>query len=250
MLSVIVPVLNSHEIVRRQLCHWMRMGLQSLPDVEVIYVDDGSDPPHENRDWNPKNFQFIQTHDTRPWTWALARNRGAKEARGDYYLMTDLDYIISRELLDKCRAFRGDKLRFRREFGVLLEDGTFTQDMQTLIHYGLNPGRVPTRGVAMPPHPNNFCIKKDVFWAMGGYREDLFMKPYPQGEDRHFKAVWHKFVMEGKAKEEPADDRPMIYMFPNGQFCAGGDVDTNPFGLFHTLTRKTDQNYWYLNPRH
>jgi len=34
-----------------------------------------------------------------------------------------------------------------------------------------------------------------------------------------------------------------LLMFPNGQYC--GDVDYNPFGLFHTLTRKTDKNHWY-----
>jgi hypothetical protein len=29
-------------------------------------------------------------------------------------------------------------------------------------------------------------------------------------------------------------------MFPNGQYC--GDVDYNPFNLFHALTRKTEYN--------
>jgi hypothetical protein len=34
-----------------------------------------------------------------------------------------------------------------------------------------------------------------------------------------------------------------LYMFPNGQFC--GDVDYNPFSLFHELTRKTKENPLY-----
>ncbi len=34
-------------------------------------------------------------------------------------------------------------------------------------------------------------------------------------------------------------------MFPNGKYCEGGDVDTNPFGLFHTLSRKTPVNRYH-----
>jgi hypothetical protein len=33
------------------------------------------------------------------------------------------------------------------------------------------------------------------------------------------------------------DERPTIYMFPNGRYC--GEKDFNPFGLFHDLKRKT-----------
>jgi len=44
-LSIIIPVLNSHEIVRRQIAHFKKMNLPD--DVELIIVDDGSDPPLE-----------------------------------------------------------------------------------------------------------------------------------------------------------------------------------------------------------
>ena len=44
-LSIIIPVLNSHEIVRRQIEHFKKMDLPD--DVELIIVDDGSDPPLE-----------------------------------------------------------------------------------------------------------------------------------------------------------------------------------------------------------
>jgi len=45
-LSIIIPVLNSHEIVRRQIEHFRKMNLPD--DVELIIVDDGSDPPLES----------------------------------------------------------------------------------------------------------------------------------------------------------------------------------------------------------
>jgi len=205
-------------------------------------MDDGSDPPL-TCDAGRLPVRIVATNDKRPWTWALARNAGAKLSTADYLLMTDIDYILSRPLLNQAIAYAGDKLRFKREFGVLLEDGSFTQDIPTLLKYGLDPARIPTRGVKMPPHPNNFCIRRELFWRMGGYREDLINRPYPQGEDRHFKRKWVEFVSAGKAKEDDADNRPMLYMFPNGQFC--GDVDADPMTLFHGLSRKTA-----VNPAH
>ena len=262
-LSIIVPVLNSHEIVRRSLLHYDKMFLTD--DVEVIYVDDGSDPPIEDfliKDEGlseKEREEFLnlygygysfdltiyQTNDKRDWTWALARNFGAKKARGEYLLMTDLDYIIPKKAIEYALQFTGDKLRFKREFGILDENGEFTQDVPTLLKWGLLPERISERGLQMPPHPNNFCMRKDLYWEMGGYREDRVGWPYPQGEDAWFKRKWTRMVEDGKAKDDDARLRPTLYMYPNGQFC--GDVDYNPFGLFHKLSRKTERNAKWQN---
>ena len=130
-LSIIVPVLNSHEIVRRSLLHYRKMNLPD--DVEILYIDDGSDPPIEYDIPNPlialRNFRILKTNDKRDWTWALARNFGAKKAKGEYLLMCDLDYIIPKKAIECALEFTGDKLRFKREFGILDETGDFTQDI-------------------------------------------------------------------------------------------------------------------------
>jgi glycosyltransferase involved in cell wall biosynthesis len=245
-LSIIIPFLNSHEIVRRQLINFVNMDLPE--DIEIIFVDDGSDPALEVPMEAPRNFRLIATHDTRPWTWALARNRGAREAKGTYYLMTDGDCILTKESVMQSYQFDGDRLGFRREFGVLDENGAFRQDADTLVKYGLPRKRIEEKGMRMPPHPNNFVIKASLFWEMGGFREDLVERPYPQGEDRWFKNKLMEFAAAGKCVLPTEDNRPTIYMFPNGQFC--GDVDYNPMGLFHNLTRKTEANHWYKHPRY
>ena len=245
-LSVVVPVLNSHEIFRRQLLHWAKIGVPE--DTEIIYMDDGSDPPISNFGIRIPRLQIVPTNDFRPWTWAPARNAGAKVATGEYLLMTDLDYIIPRAAIDAARAFDGDRLGFHREFGVLDDEGNFTQDHAVLVAYGLSAKRLAVKGTKMPPHPNNFVIKSSVYQAMGGFREDLVDRPYPQGEDRYFKRTLMEFAAAGKIT---LDDRPRptLFHFPNGQYC-NGDVDANPFGLFHTLTRKTERNPWHNNPRY
>lgn len=236
-LSVIVPVLNSHEVVRRQLLHWSRMDLPE--SMEIIYVDDGSAPPLVNAIGVPQ-LRIVATNDRREWTWAVARNFGARVALGEYLLMTDIDYIVTRECIDSAMTLSHDKMCFKREFGVLDESGNLTQDIGTLKRYGLLESRIASKGVRMPPHPNNFVMRASVFWDLGGYPEDRVGMPYPQGEDRWFKAQWIKH----QSRYSLSEHRPTLYMFPNGQFC--GDVDYNPFGLFHGQSRKTDSNPWHL----
>ena len=41
-LSIVIAILNSHEIVRRQLLFLKKMDLPN--DIEVVFVDDGSRP--------------------------------------------------------------------------------------------------------------------------------------------------------------------------------------------------------------
>lgn len=245
-LSIIMPFLNSHEIVRRQLIY---MRQQDYPDdVEIIFMDDGSDPPLKVPDNPPKNFRLHATNDFRKWTSSLARNTGVKLARGEYLFMVDGDYIISREAVEIARQFNEDRLGCRREFAVLTEDGTFTQDYNVLMEYGLVPTRIKERGTKMPPHPNQYVMRKAVYEEMGGYDEQRILgTSYPQKEDTAFKRKLRSLQIAGKVRISDVN-RPILYMFPNGQFC--GDVDYNPFGLFHTLTRKSEHNHWYKNPRY
>lgn len=232
--SIIIPVLNSHEIVRRQLLHFRSMELQG---VEILIVDDGSEPPLEYAGDLP--VRIIYTNDKRAWTWALARNKGAREAQGDYLLMYDVDHFIMQDTLDMLKDFTGQKIQFKREFAVLLEDGSFCQDLETLVQYGFPRERFEKRNFSVSPLPNNFVIRKDIFFEIGGYREDLVGRAYPQGEDRSFKLRWHRWIAAEKGQVHT--ERPTIFMFPNGYLC--GDVDFNPFGLFHNLSRASKKNF-------
>jgi len=237
-LSIVIPVLDSHEILRRQLLNFANIGIPD--DVEIIIVDDGSNPPLNTVNV-PEGLaiKIIQTNDTRPWTWALARNRGVREAVGDYLFMFDLDHFFTKETLDYIRHFNGDKIQFKRQFAILDEQGMFVQTIEALIAYGFPESRFNKRGFKLQPLPNNFVMRRNLFWELGGYREDIVERSYPQGEDRMFKKAFCEWEKSGKGHVH--NERPTLYMFPNGYFC-GGDVDFNPFGLFHKLSRATRRN--------
>jgi len=241
-VSYIIPVLNSHEVVRRQILHWKRMNLPD--DVEIIIMDDGSDPPlSPPQDMAiPFNLRIHKTGETRPFTSSIARNMAAKIARGRNLLMLDLGYIVTMDVIEEVREFTGQKMAFQREFGILDKDGHFTQDKESLLDYGLLPDRYRDTGVKVSHHPNQFAINREVFFEIGGYDEGLVLRrQYPQGEDNLFKRRWWQYEQAGKGKVTTAKHK--IYTFPKGQFC--GDVDYNPHGLFHDLSRKNDHNVFY-----
>lgn len=248
-LSIIISVLNSQEAFRRQCIYWKSHALAS--DIEFIIIDDGSDIPLTDTVGVP-NLQIIRREPIlidgkRPWTVELARNLGARQSKGEYLLMTDIDYIIPKDAIETVYTLQEDKAGFHRSFGVLDERGTLTQDFDILRQYGLLESRIKERGFHLSPHPNNFIMRTSTFWQLGGYREDLVARPYPNRGDTYFKRTWAEAYEAGHVTIQDAKLRKTLYMFPNGQFC--GDVDYNPHGLFHTLTRKTDTNYWYTHPK-
>jgi len=220
-LSLIIPVLNSHEIVKRQLQYFTDMPFSW--DSEVILIDDGSKPQLSGGD--PRIVRIIRTHDDRPWTQPIARNIGARFAEGEFLLFTDIDHIIPRETIEVAENFKYDYGRFKREVAVLDENGRFTQDRDVLEKYGYPKENVLRVGC----HTLSMVIKASVFKQTGGFRENV--GHYPTHDDGDMK----KKLLRLGASKCPDDERPYIYVFPNGRFC--GEKNCNPFGLFHELKR-------------
>jgi len=214
-VSVVIAAYNSHEIVRRQLLHLGRFP------VETIIVDDCSEPPIEGA--------ALRTHNKLAWTQGLARNEGANIAKGDYIFFTDIDHIISKEAIEDALAFQGNKMIFRRQIGVLDEDGNVTQDPEVLKDWGWKGDKLDAS-----VHGNTFVIHKGVFWDCGGYDSKTSLQGFHpisrRGDDCVFNAKWnHAF-----RGETPVVGRD-IYMFPIGRFHKDGDL--NPKGLFHSLSQ-------------
>jgi len=220
-LSVIIPVLNSHEIVRRQSLYFAKM---KLPDsVEVIFVDDGSDPPIES-----DVARIVRTNDRRPWTQPKARNIGAMHAKGEFLIFTDIDHIVTQEAIAHGREYPYDFGRFYREFAILDEEGNLSQNPEDLAAYGLVRQRLRTSC-----HTLSMTIRKSVFLETGGYREKLLK--HPTHDDGNMKTRLKRMQAAGAITKCPDDERTRICVFPSGRFC--GEKDYNPFGLFHSLPR-------------
>ena len=237
-VSIVNAILNSPEIARRQVLHYNKINLPE--DVEVIFVDDGSKPSLDLSGIK-KNFNFLKfaTNDFRPWTQPTARNFGVRRAKGEYLILTDIDHIISSEVIEVARNPSHDIIRFSREAGVLTEDGSFTQDFDTLRQWGLME-RYIRKNLSLPPHGNSYIFRKSLYLELGGVSERYCgTGVYPNREELPLKQKIRPLWKSNKITVWDKPPKPIIYMMPNGKYC--GHLNMNPFGFFHTLDRRNNK---------
>jgi hypothetical protein len=217
-LSLVCNVLESYEVVRRQLLH---LGRILPPGCELVLVDDGSEPSLEATCASvPLHFPFrlFCTHDRRPWTQPSARNGGAALAQTDKLLFFDIDHILTRDLLNLGLGYAGDKLHWVRRPGALDAAGNLVTDPAILrAEYGLT-------NQADGIHANSFFIRREIFERVGGY-DERFCGRYG-GDDIDFNTRYDRLCGMGLAR--PAQLAGDGYYFPDPGRCAR---------LFHGLAR-------------
>lgn len=235
-LSIVFAVLDSHEVVRRQVLHFAKMPLPE--EVEVIIVDDGSDPAYRQDDYELPRLTILRHDLPYAWTQPAARNYGVRHAQGEYVLCTDIDHIVTKELIEFVLAGRYDWVKFLREVAVLDEAGNIVQTDDEVLRYGYEPHRLRKHGFVIPPHTNSFAIRRQLYLDCGGVSEHrVGTGKHPNREEIPLRRKLHPMAERGEISLVPDDERPTIYMIPNGRYC--GHKDYNPFGLFHNLERKT-----------
>jgi len=225
-ISIVITVLESYSIVERQIKYFKSLN---LPDnIEIIFMDDGSNPPISFPYHGLDNFNIYPTGDTRPWSQACARNRGAEIAQGDYLLMTDIDHILTREAIAAVENFSGDKMRFTRSYAVLDSNGKISQDPKTLFRYGLKKSYYKRKGLYVGRHTNTFAMKRSIYFEIGGYDEKFCNRPEGGNKgDAPFYWRYKRHCLAGKCEFEVVG--PEIHTYPG--------LPLDPLGMFHTLKR-------------
>jgi len=218
-LSLVVAVLDSHEIVRRQL---LQLSKVLGSDCELVVVDDGSEPSLESVFASrPPGFRAClhRTCDTRPWTQPRARNIGAGLAVAPKLLFFDIDHIVTADVVTKALEFGDDKMHWYRRPAVLDADGMIVRDADVLRDYGAQEDRA---GV----HGNSFVIRRTLFERLGGY-DERFCGRYG-GDDIDFNKRYAQLVAAGTALPESVSGEGFVFPDP------ARDVHR----LFHRLQRK------------
>ncbi|HLD60946.1 MAG TPA: glycosyltransferase family A protein [Patescibacteria group bacterium] len=107
LISIVIPVYNHAHTLERCL---RSIEGQTYRPIEVIIVDDGS-TDSLSEVLNKLQFNFSPTVIRQEnMGAAAARNRGFKEATGEYIIFWDADTLARPEMLEKLlRALEGDK---------------------------------------------------------------------------------------------------------------------------------------------
>ena len=97
-VSVIVPTYNREKYVKTCLDSLIN---QTLKEIEIIVVDDGSSDNTEKivMNFNDKRIKYIKKENT---GIGDTRNHGIREAKGEYLSFVDIDDYIDNTMLEKC----------------------------------------------------------------------------------------------------------------------------------------------------
>jgi hypothetical protein len=185
-LTINIPTLNSHEIVKSQITRFQNILKNYKNDVDVLIIDDGSTPSlidylkehkinfikHDKTEnnldvWKLDNIFIIETKNYTNWTQAIASNIGVRYANSDYVYNTAIDHFITLENIQEVLNFNGDCLKFPRKYGVIQENGNVSTDIELLKKHHYDGGNV---NVAW----DIYSMKRNLFLNINGYNEEKF----------------------------------------------------------------------------
>jgi hypothetical protein len=252
--SYIIAVLDSFDVVRKQLILLNNVLPKYKNDFEFILVSDGSDPLLITKifEWNNKCFEFleiiqeehskkwacdiytieglgfpfkiVETYDHRPWTQPRARNIGADISNGEWLLMTDVDHIIEENGLNDSYNFNGDKMVFRRKFAILDDNGEVIRDHETLKEYGCQDKDLEV----ISSHANTFVMKKRIFCNLLKGYDHKFLGKYGN-DDVDLNKRYGELFKDNKVNRHIVAES-MMYVYP--------DPRKDVKNIFHDLRKR------------
>jgi len=174
-LSIIIPCNNNKGV--SDLC--LSLQKQKTQEVEIIIVDDGSNPPLKNH-LEKFDFKYIYKENSGPGN---SRNHGAKLATGKYFLFLDSDLIVPDNMIKKilhkinennidvCSIFYSNK---SNNNGV----GENFKALFDFFHNRLNK----TKGFVDSLHGSSCIFEKNVFNDLKGWNS-IFIIPSLENEE-------------------------------------------------------------------
>ncbi|OGX08190.1 MAG: hypothetical protein A2Z88_03355 [Omnitrophica WOR_2 bacterium GWA2_47_8] len=172
-VSIIVPAYNCSKTIKETL-----RALVEQPDhpLEIIVVDDGStDTTSEIIKAFPQ-VKYIYQNNAGP---ASARNRGAKESKGEFLFFTDSDCIPEENWVSKAlENFKTPDIAVvAGSYSIANESELLANCIHQEIRY--------RHQKLMPKFPKsfgsyNFCVRRKVFEKVGGFDQNY---RFASGED-------------------------------------------------------------------
>lgn len=173
-LTFVYPYYECPKFFADQFYRWASYPEDLRAHLSIIVVDDGSPTlPAQLEAIIAAQPHFVRVfridQDIR-WNWLAARNIGAHHAADGWLLLTDMDHVVSEEML------------------------------RSVIWSSLDPSvaymfkRVEHTGTPIRPHSASYLMTRTLFWQIGGYDEALSGYYGTDGEFR--RRVAHRATLQ------------------------------------------------------
>jgi hypothetical protein len=162
-ITIVQPYYRNSSMLHLAITNRLRMPADVIKRVEWIVIDDGSPEPAFDEfeeflgDHEFPNVRLLRVDKDIPWNQHGCRNLGAKEAKGIWLQMQDMDRLV----------LPGDQLSVLNKIDK--------HKMVVAHHYkarGINPKPHGDLLTDFKPIVNQFWCTQAAYWDVGGYDED------------------------------------------------------------------------------
>ena len=203
-VSIIIPVRESYEILRRQILY-MNNILGISDPIEVVVVDHANKPKLEDSlTVEPTfNIKFIYCDNPKPWILSTLFNIGRQNADGRYLMTKGIDHMISLKWALWAETADADWQRFNRIWARIEENGRLN-----ILKIDVNGEISKLSGEIKksPPATCDWC-STELWDKVGGYDEN-----YDGG--RTMGLVFRRKVAKAIGVRNINKYGPDIYMHP------------------------------------
>jgi glycosyltransferase involved in cell wall biosynthesis len=169
-ISVIIPVFNEEAVVKKCLESLLK---QKLKDYEILVVDDGSNDKTLEELLEFKTRKHIEILKQKHLGPGLARNLGAKQAKGGILVFVDADMEFEKNFLEKLV----EPIKKGLAIGTFSkEEYLLNKENKWARFWNINLGRSPEK-MHKDNYPNTQpvfrAISKSEFEKAGGFDIDI-----------------------------------------------------------------------------
>jgi glycosyltransferase involved in cell wall biosynthesis len=199
-VSIIFLVFESYEMVRRQVLYMNSLNLGE--EFEVIFADDGSNPPVILYDHPNFRFKRVYRERKQPWTIPKICNAGVKKADGIYVMFLGADHMLSPEWVEWARSTNAGYAVFTRKYALLNPDGHLLK-----IQWCEEDCNVDYTSLGW--------IRRNHYWKVGGMTEK-FSGPTKGSADVSLFQTWCGIRGTTRANiiDRGRKKNPFYYMLP------------------------------------
>jgi len=191
-LSVIIPVYNAGQYLADAIGSVLR---QTFSDFELIVINDGSTDNSKEviATFNDKRIRYLENKKNLGIVYS--RNRGIKEATGDFVGMVDADDVVYHDKFEKQISF----LTKNPEFGMVGSWVKFIDNKGNRLSgkWKLNapPQKIPSIMLF-----NNYFVQSAVLYRKDCLRNYSFTNGFEIGEDY---LIWYQILKRFKSWNLP-----------------------------------------------